>query len=155
MKYLIIIFGLVAIGYLFSEFLINQYQNKKIIDLFQKIEIIKKQQEEMQKQIDELKTSYEMGEASWYDYELLNGWSSKGHRVCASRTFPRYSYVQVINVQTGDAVVCYITDFGPSKELHPERIIDMSSHAFSFLAPIKQGIIPKVLVKRINTWQNH
>lgn len=81
------------------------------------------------------------GKASFYDYTLANGWSSKGHRVCASRDYPRKTLLEVTNVVNQKKVICLVSDFGPDKSVHPDRIIDLSSHAFLQLAPLSRGII--------------
>ena len=89
------------------------------------------------------------GVASYYDYVLPSGWSSKGHFVCATRDFIRHSYVKVINIDTGQEVICKVTDYGPDESIHPDRIIDLSSTAFKTLAPLKLGVI-NVKVKQLN-----
>ena len=89
------------------------------------------------------------GVASYYDYVLPSGWSSKGHFVCATRDFIRYSYVKVTNIDTGQEVICKVTDYGPDESIHPDRIIDLSSTAFKTLAPLKLGVI-NVKVKQLN-----
>lgn len=83
------------------------------------------------------------GVASYYDYVLDSGWSSKGHHVCATRDFPRYSTVLV---RVGDkATTCKVTDYGPDASVHPERVIDLSSTAFSDLAPLSQGLVDVIV----------
>lgn len=89
------------------------------------------------------------GVASYYDYILDNGWSSKGHFVCATRDFERYSYVKVTNIDTGQEVICKVTDYGPDESIHPDRIIDLSSTAFKTLAPLKLGLVD-VRVEQLN-----
>jgi len=81
------------------------------------------------------------GIASWYDYTLKNGWSSKGHLVCAARDWPRYTYLKVVNLANGRSVICKITDFGPDKRIHPDRIVDLSSSAYVAISDLKTGII--------------
>jgi rare lipoprotein A len=85
------------------------------------------------------------GIASWYDYRLDGIVWSKNHLTAASRRFERYSYVKVTNQDNGKSVVVYINDFGP--EEWTEREIDLSSHAFSQLAPLSAGLI-KVKVEQ-------
>lgn len=77
------------------------------------------------------------GTASWYDYDLNGLDWSKHHRTCASRYFKRYSTVIVKNMATGKEIECYVNDFIE----HPDRIIDLSSFAFSQLADLKIGLI--------------
>lgn len=86
------------------------------------------------------------GLASYYDYVLPSGWSSIGHNVAATRDWPRYSYLEVINVETGASVVVKITDYGPDASMFPERVIDLSSHAFAAIASLRRGVVP-VIVK--------
>ena len=81
------------------------------------------------------------GVASYYDYTLDSGWSSLGHNVCATRDWERYSYVRVTNIANGKSIVCKITDYGPEEAIFPERIVDLSSHAFSQIADLKLGVI--------------
>jgi rare lipoprotein A (peptidoglycan hydrolase) len=82
-----------------------------------------------------------VGQASFYDYTLKSGWSSFGHLVCAARDFKRNSMLTVINKDNGKSVICKITDFGPDEAIFPERIVDLSSYAFSQLAPLSRGLI--------------
>ena len=89
------------------------------------------------------------GVASWYDYVLPSGWSSKGHFVCATRDFERKSYVEVTDLDTGKSVRCLVTDYGPDQMIHPDRVIDLSSTAFSALAPLSTGLIKNVRVDQV------
>ena len=81
------------------------------------------------------------GKASWYDYVLADGWSSKGHFVCAARHFEKSTIVRVTNLENGKAVQCLVTDYGPDEDLHPDRVIDLSSTSFRRIASLKQGVI--------------
>lgn len=81
------------------------------------------------------------GVASYYDYTLASGWSSKGHYVAASRDFERYSFVRVTNLENGKSVDVKITDYGPDESIYPERIIDLSSTAFSQIASLWAGVV--------------
>jgi hypothetical protein len=79
------------------------------------------------------------GVASHYDYSLNGIEWSKTHRTAASRRFARYSYVKVTNPDNGKSVVVFINDYGP--EAWTGREIDLSSYAFSQLAPLSLGLI--------------
>src|SRR3990167_214892 len=85
------------------------------------------------------------GIASYYDYILPSGWSSIGHNVAATRDWPRYSYLEVINAKTKTSVVVKTIDFGPDASVFPERIIDLSSHAFATIAPLHRGVISVIV----------
>lgn len=100
---------------------------------------------------DEITDRPLLGKASWYDYTLASGWSSVGHFVCATRDFERYSYVEVTHKDK--SVICRVTDFGPDKDLHPDRIIDLSSTAFSKLAPLSEGIIEVKVEQNYETYK--
>ena len=89
------------------------------------------------------------GGASYYDYVLKSGWSSVGHRVCATRDFVRGSMVRATNVANGKSVDCKVTDYGPSFEVFPDRIIDLSSTAFSMISDKKLGVAD-VIVEQLD-----
>mgnify|MGYP001580277081 CR=1 FL=1 len=81
-----------------------------------------------------------ISKASWYDYTLPSGWSSKNHLICATREFPRYSYIKVTNLDNGKWVICKKTDHGPNATIHPDRIVDLSSYAFSKVSHLTLGL---------------
>lgn len=86
-------------------------------------------------------SNVKFGVASYYDYVLDSGWSSKGHRVCAARDWPRGTMLKVKNIENGKEVICKVTDYGPSKEIHPDRIVDLSSFSFSQIENLGRGIV--------------
>lgn len=88
------------------------------------------------------------GVASYYDY-TIGDWSSVGHYVCATRDFIRYSMVRATNVANNKSVECKVTDYGPDEEVHPDRIIDLSSTAFSAIASLSRGTI-NIKVEQLN-----
>lgn len=90
--------------------------------------------------VSKVETPTYSGKASYYDYVLKSGWSSKGSDVCAVRDWPRGTYLEVTS--GSKTVICKVTDYGPSKAIHPDRIIDLSSHAFQQLSPLSRGVIP-------------
>lgn len=94
------------------------------------------------------------GMASWYDYSLghedqkctpdREPCYSQLNLTCASRDYPRGSILHVATVD--DAIKCRVNDFGPAESTG--RIIDLSSYAFSKLAPLKSGLI-RVTVQEV------
>lgn len=90
------------------------------------------------------------GTASWYDYSLnINGVQkerSKSHDTCALRIYERYQTYKVCTDEK--CITCYHNDFWPKRE---DRVIDLSSHAFKQLAPLKKGLIH---VRVYATWKN-
>ena len=79
--------------------------------------------------------------ASWYDY-TLNGidWS-KDHFTGASREFTRGTIVEVKNIANGKTVNVLINDYGPDEEIHPDRLLDLSSSAFKEISSLQRGVI--------------
>lgn len=80
------------------------------------------------------------GIASRYDYTLnINGvdkvWS-KTHDTCALRIYERYKNYRVCTEDK--CVVCRHNDYGPARQ---DRVIDLSSHAFKQLAPLRKGLV--------------
>lgn len=95
------------------------------------------------------------GAASYYDYKLSSGWSSEGQRVCAMRDVEQGLTVRATNLDNGKSVDCLVTDYGPSESIYPERVIDLSSHAFSQIGTLRQGVIENVKVEVIgNKFEN-
>jgi rare lipoprotein A (peptidoglycan hydrolase) len=131
----IMIFLIIAIS---IWIILSPSKNKETINkpIFPTYEIAKvpTKQEQVQK-----------GVASFYDYDLNrkdqkcldnNCWSLH-HDTCASRDFKRYSTLIVKRVDTGQEIECYVND----EIENPDRIIDLSSHAFAQLAGLNLGLI--------------
>lgn len=90
------------------------------------------------------------GIASYYDYSLPDDPNySKTHATAASTKYKRGTKLQVCS-QTKIAGESYslddkcveviINDHGPDKSIHPDRVIDLSSHAFGQIANLSQGL---------------
>jgi len=122
---------LILIAYLFSLFAIIHYSK---MPEYTMADIHVKRQVESENIIL-------TGKASFYDYILDSGWSSRGHFVCATRDFERYSFVRATNLDNGKSVVCKVTDFGPNETIYPERIIDLSSTSFAQIADLSIGVV--------------
>ena len=90
------------------------------------------------------------GTASWYDYSLninsVQRERSKSHDTCALRIYERYQTYKVCTDEK--CITCYHNDFWPKRE---DRVIDLSSHAFKQLAPLKKGLIH---VRVYAIWKN-
>ena len=95
----------------------------------------------VEKQATKTSSNSKVGVASYYDYVLKSGWSSKGHSVCAARDWPRKTTLVVTNLSTGKSVECLVTDYGPDVKIHPDRIVDLSSYAFSQIASLSSGVV--------------
>ena len=100
------------------------------------------------KTVIENESHKEYGEASWYNY-FIGDWWSGDHFVCATRDFERYSFVKVTNLDNNKSVECKVTDYGPSKEEFPERIIDLSSKVFNAISDTRLGVIKNVEVEQL------
>ncbi len=75
--------------------------------------------------------------ASWYDYYLPEyPFYSRDYDTCASRDYPKGTKLRV-STATGRSIVCRVNDYIE----HPDRQIDLSSHAFIALAPLSQGLV--------------
>lgn len=126
---------------------IFKLQHQQLNNMQTQLDEIAKVQLEQEQKINSLYLEAEtlhqavFGKASYYDYQLDSGWSSEGHRVCASRTYKRGTMLEVKNVENGKVVQCLVTDYGPDESQFPERIIDLSSYAFSQIADLKLGVI--------------
>jgi len=74
-----------------------------------------------------------MGKASWYVY--------KGGLFAASPDFPKGSQLRVFNAANNKFVDVVVNDFGPDRQLHPDRVIDLDKTAFKKIAPTGAGLI--------------
>jgi len=76
------------------------------------------------------------GRASWYALGL----PEPDAITCASRTFPRGSYLNVKDLYNGRVVTCRVNDYGP--EAWTGRIIDLSRGSFRAVDDLGRGTIP-------------
>jgi hypothetical protein len=76
------------------------------------------------------------GRGSWYALGL----PAPDSLTCASRTFPRGSYLHVTNMYNKRTVICRVNDYGP--EAWTNRIIDLSRGSFSQVDNLGRGTIP-------------
>ena len=84
--------------------------------------------------------------ASFYDYEIEGVAVTRVKLVCATRDWPRNSFIEVTNTANGKSVVCKVTDYGPRLDIYPERIVDLGSLAFKQIANLKTGVVPVKVV---------
>jgi rare lipoprotein A (peptidoglycan hydrolase) len=76
------------------------------------------------------------GSASWYALGL----PSPDSLTCASRTFPRGSYLHVTSLRTKREVTCLVNDYGP--EAWTGRVIDLSRGSFTQVDNLGAGTTP-------------
>ncbi len=76
------------------------------------------------------------GISSWYAFGL----PEPDALTCASRTFPRGTYLRVVDLGNGSSMTCLVNDYGPA--IWTGRIIDLSRGSFEQLAPLGTGTIP-------------
>jgi len=76
------------------------------------------------------------GRGSWYALGL----PAPDALTCASRTFPRGTYLLVKDLYNGHTVVCHVNDYGP--EAWTGRIIDLSRGSFRAVDDLGRGTIP-------------
>ncbi len=76
----------------------------------------------------------EVGEASWYAY--------KGCDCAASPDYPKGTYLVVSRVNDpASSVTVIVNDYGPERDIHPDRIIDLDLVAFEKLVPRTWGLV--------------
>ena len=76
------------------------------------------------------------GRASWYAFGL----PAPDALTCASRTFPRGTYLLVKDLYNDRTMVCRVNDYGP--EAWTGRILDLSRGSFSQVDNLGRGTIP-------------
>ena len=80
--------------------------------------------------------SAQSGRASWYAFGL----PAPDALTCASRTFPRGTYLEVKDLYNNRTMVCLVNDYGP--EAWTGRILDLSRGSFSQVDSLCRGTIP-------------
>jgi uncharacterized protein YabE (DUF348 family) len=72
-----------------------------------------------------------IGLASWYAHT--------GTMACASRMFPRGTWLRVTNRATGKQIFVVVNDYGPMRGTG--KMIDLDKVAFEKIAPLGQGVV--------------
>ncbi len=75
-----------------------------------------------------------VGTASWYKY--------KGGLFTASPDFAKGTVLRVYNLNNGKYVDVTVNDWGPERDKHPDRVVDLDYVAFSKIASPGAGLIP-------------
>jgi D-alanyl-D-alanine endopeptidase (penicillin-binding protein 7) len=74
-----------------------------------------------------------VGDASWYKY--------KNGLFAASPDFAKGTVLRVYNLENGKSVDVTINDFGPERDKHPTRVIDLDKVAFQKIASTGAGLV--------------
>jgi len=82
----------------------------------------------------------ESGYASWYRY--------KGCDCAASPDYPKKTKLRVTNLDNGKSVIVRVNDYGPERNIFPDRVIDLDVTAFKKIADKKLGVV-KVKVELV------
>ncbi|KKQ59802.1 MAG: D-alanyl-D-alanine endopeptidase, penicillin-binding protein 7 and penicillin-binding protein 8 [Parcubacteria group bacterium GW2011_GWE2_38_18] len=74
------------------------------------------------------------GQASWYAYKKGN--------YAASPDFPKGSRLRIFNSLKPEKFVdVEINDYGPNRDIHPDRVVDLEKTAFSKIASLGEGTV--------------
>ncbi len=73
------------------------------------------------------------GKASWYKF--------KNGNFAASPDFPAGSKLRIFNLANNKFVDVEINDYGPERDKHPDRVVDLDKVAFKKLAALNSGVI--------------
>ncbi|TSC96308.1 MAG: Rare lipoprotein A [Parcubacteria group bacterium Athens1014_10] len=74
-----------------------------------------------------------IGKASWY--------KCVGGNYAASIKYPKKTFLKVTNLDNNKTVVVKVNDYGPDRNIHPDRVIDLDVVAFKKIADKHLGII--------------
>lgn len=74
------------------------------------------------------------GTASWYRYKKCD--------CAASPDYPKGTVLRVTNTDNGKTVDVTVNDFGPERDIFPDRAIDLDYVAFCKIGNPRAGIIP-------------
>lgn len=81
----------------------------------------------------ETPNAMELGRASWYRYRDCD--------CAASPDYKRGTRLKVTNEANKKSVIVTVNDYGPERDIHPDRVIDLDKTAFAKLASVRAGII--------------
>ncbi|HPL93362.1 MAG TPA: septal ring lytic transglycosylase RlpA family protein [bacterium] len=80
-----------------------------------------------------------IGDASWYKY--------KDCMCAASPDYPKGTKLNVTDLDTGKSIVVTVNDWGPERNIFPNRVIDLDVVAFEALGwSLKHGILKNIEV---------
>ncbi len=88
-------------------------------------------------------TKMSEGKASWYRYQGCN--------CAASPDFAKNTLLRVTNIDNGESVVIKVNDYGPDRDIHPERVIDLDIVAFRQIGDKSDGLI-EVIVEPVEVY---
>lgn len=83
----------------------------------------------------------EVGVASWYAYKKCD--------CAASPDYPKGTKLKVTNLDNGKSIVVKVNDFGPERDIFPDRVIDLDKVAFAKIGSLRAGILKNVKVTPI------
>ncbi|MCC6639249.1 hypothetical protein IT409_01675 [Candidatus Falkowbacteria bacterium] len=78
------------------------------------------------------------GKASWYKY--------KGCMCAASPDYPKGSKLLVVNKNKNQGIVVTVNDWGPERDIFPDRVIDLDLVAFTKLGTKGVGVFQNIYV---------
>mgnify|MGYP001614741228 CR=1 FL=1 len=83
----------------------------------------------------------EFGAASWYKYKNCD--------CAASPDYSKGTKLKVTNLENGKSVIVKINDWGPERDKHPDRVIDLDKTVFKKLGKLSRGLLKMVKVEKI------
>lgn len=78
------------------------------------------------------------GKASWYAY--------KGCMCAASPDYPKGTQLLVTDLNADEAIVVTVNDWGPERDVFPDRVIDLDVVAFEKLLTRRAGVLQNIHV---------
>jgi rare lipoprotein A len=87
------------------------------------------------------KKAMEFGAASWYKYKNCD--------CAASPDYPKGPRLKVTNLDNNKSLIVKVNDWGPERDKHPERVIDLDKTAFKKLGSLSRGILKNVRVELV------
>jgi rare lipoprotein A (peptidoglycan hydrolase) len=78
------------------------------------------------------------GKASWYKF--------KGCMCAASPDYPKGTMLTVVNKNKNQAIQVRVNDWGPERDIFPERVIDLDLVAFTKFATKGAGVLQNIYV---------
>ena len=83
------------------------------------------------------------GKASWYAY--------KDCMCAASPDYPKGTELLVVNLNKNEAIKVTVNDWGPERDIFPDRVIDLDVVAFTKFASKGTGVLQNIMVLPFKT----
>ena len=82
--------------------------------------------------------------------KVKNEYKYKNCDCAASPDYPKGTMLKVTNLENGKSIIVKVNDWGPERDKHPDRVIDLDKTAFKKLGSLSRGLLKNVRVEPVS-----